>query len=144
MIAATAKPTIDPAEIKRAFDVFMGPGQVTELRAIDAVLHGDRYTYPIASGYFDNGDALAEAQLGEVRGVLAEGLFGVAAGFAVVPEHPRRALLVQALQVLDAGDDGHDQVLSELVSLSCHFAALGARPLDPQVQSPDVARCRAG
>ena len=50
---------------------------------------------------------LPQPYLGEIRGVLVERLLGIAAAFAIVPEHPGRALLMQALQVFDAGDDGH-------------------------------------
>ncbi|EKD59847.1 MAG: hypothetical protein ACD_54C01099G0001 [uncultured bacterium] len=57
------------------------------------------------------GNALAQADLGEIGGVFTEGLFGVAARFRVIVEHLRRALLVQLLEIIDAGDhrggEGH-------------------------------------
>jgi hypothetical protein len=53
-------------------------------------------------------DALAQADLVEIGGVLAEGLLGPAAGFRVVVEHLRHAPFVDALEVLDLGDDRHE------------------------------------
>ena len=52
-------------------------------------------------------DALAQADLVEIRRVLAEGLFGPGAAFGVVEEHLRRAAAVQAFQVVDIGDHRH-------------------------------------
>lgn len=52
--------TIDAAEIRRAWSLFIGEGQATELRALNCSIDGDRYsgTY---SGYFNNVDAFVES-----------------------------------------------------------------------------------
>ena len=50
---------------------------------------------------------LAQAQLREIAAVLAEGLLGIAAAFAIVIEHARGAPAVDLLEIVDAGDDGH-------------------------------------
>jgi len=50
----------DTAEIKRAWSLIIEPGQVTELRALEATMGGDRYAQTL-SGYFDNPDAFARA-----------------------------------------------------------------------------------
>jgi hypothetical protein len=49
----TLKPLIDPQEITRAIAVITDPGQVVEIRALEAKLQGD-YREGTVSGYFDN------------------------------------------------------------------------------------------
>ena len=56
----TAHPSIDPAEIVRALKLILEPGQVTELRALEAVTRNERRSHT-ESGYFDDIDKLAEA-----------------------------------------------------------------------------------
>ncbi len=51
---------IDTNEIRRAWKLFIGDGQVTELRALNFSIDGERYTGTY-SGYFDNVDAFAAA-----------------------------------------------------------------------------------
>jgi hypothetical protein len=55
----TAK-DIDLDEVRRALSVMLEPGQVTELRGLNARLTGDRRPSTI-SGYFDNHERLVEA-----------------------------------------------------------------------------------
>ena len=50
----------DPAEIRRALDLLLSPGQVTELRALGASTPEYRRPHTV-SGYFDDPDALAHA-----------------------------------------------------------------------------------
>lgn len=54
------KPAFDPAEAARALRLILEPGQVTELRALDAITSADRRPH-VASGYFDDIDKLVEA-----------------------------------------------------------------------------------
>ena len=56
----TPRKTADPAEIVKLLRLVLEPGQVTELRALEATLPGDRYPQTI-SGYFDDAEKLAEA-----------------------------------------------------------------------------------
>ena len=51
--------TVDQAEIVRALKLILERGQVTELRALDAVTRNDRRPHT-ESGYFDDPDKLAE------------------------------------------------------------------------------------
>ena len=53
-------PIPDRAAIVQTFKMIVGDGNVTELRALDASVNGDRWRSTI-SGYFDNGQALADA-----------------------------------------------------------------------------------
>lgn len=57
---AQAPPLIDPAEVCKAYHAMVQPGQVIEVRALQATVKGDRYpaTY---SGYLDNVDDLVKA-----------------------------------------------------------------------------------
>jgi hypothetical protein len=57
-------------------------------------------------GHVDS-NALAEPYLVKITDVFAECLFGVTAGFAIVPEHFRHPAAVQFFQIVDAGNDGH-------------------------------------
>jgi hypothetical protein len=51
---------IDADEIRRALGIFLPTGAVTEIRALDGTLRGDRYTGASTfSGYFDNLDLVA-------------------------------------------------------------------------------------
>ncbi len=52
---------IDPREVRRAYELLFEPGQVVELRALNAITRqSPRYRYT-ASGYFNNVDALVKA-----------------------------------------------------------------------------------
>ena len=50
----------DPAEVRRALDLLLSPGQVTELRALGVSTPEYRRPHTV-SGYFDDPDALAHA-----------------------------------------------------------------------------------
>jgi hypothetical protein len=65
-------PRIDRGEILRATGLFLVPGSVTELRALDARLAGDRRTGTV-SGYFDSPDMLANAvaRIEHAKGIYA-------------------------------------------------------------------------
>ena len=52
-----------PDEIGRALRLILAPGQVSELRALDAVTASDRRPH-VESGYFDDLDKLAQAATG--------------------------------------------------------------------------------
>ncbi len=52
----------DPAEIRRALDLLLQPGQVTELRALEVTTPEYRRPHTV-SGYFDDPDALASAAM---------------------------------------------------------------------------------
>ena len=51
----------DLAEVRRTIGLILAPGQVTELRAIDASVKVGGWREGVYSGYFDNVDALAQA-----------------------------------------------------------------------------------
>jgi hypothetical protein len=53
-------PKSDPAEIIRSLKIILEPGQITELRALDAVTPADRRPH-VESGYFDDFEKLAAA-----------------------------------------------------------------------------------
>ncbi|HEX8915060.1 MAG TPA: hypothetical protein VF796_22100, partial [Humisphaera sp.] len=80
----------DATEIERAMRAVLAPGQVTEVRALDAVGRGDRraMTY---SGYFDDPAALAAAVAATL--VSAKGVY-----FVPNPVHP--GLLARAVNRL--------------------------------------------
>lgn len=59
-VKQTAHPIFDADEASRALRAILEPGQVTELRALDAVTREDRRPH-IESGYFDDPDKLVEA-----------------------------------------------------------------------------------
>ena len=59
-----------------------------------------------------NGNALTQVELVEVRGVLAEGLFRPAAAFTIVVKHAWCTALVDALEIVDIRDHGHNGSLS--------------------------------
>ena len=60
MSTTTTGEVADPFEIKRALSAILKPGQVTEVRALDATTAGERYPQ-IISGYFDDADKAAAA-----------------------------------------------------------------------------------
>ena len=70
MTTTATKRLIDIQEVKRAYDLLVEPGQVIELRALDATIQSDRraLTY---SGYFDNFQSLQNSlkQLTSAMGV---------------------------------------------------------------------------
>ena len=75
--------------------------------------HGHRHILPDhlrlgAAAAHVHGDTLAQADLFKVGRVLAEGLLCPAARFRVVIEHPRHTAFMQALEVIDGCDHGHD------------------------------------
>jgi hypothetical protein len=55
-------PASDRAAIIQAFNMIVGEGTVTELRALDATIAGDRWA-GVFSGYFDNAEAFADAAM---------------------------------------------------------------------------------
>ena len=59
-------------------------------------------------------DALAQPDFVEIRCVFAESLFGPAARFGIIIEHARHATFVQALEVLDIRDYGHQRASSRI------------------------------
>ena len=78
--------TNDPAEIERALRLILTPGQVTELRALDAILPGERRPVTF-SGYFDDPAKLVKAV---TRIVAAKGLY-------FIPNPVQPALLARSL-----------------------------------------------
>jgi hypothetical protein len=66
------KPAVDRTAIESALRLILKPGQITELRAFDVILEGDRYTHKTVSGYFDDPAKLAEAAR---RIVSAKGIY---------------------------------------------------------------------
>ena len=58
-----------------------------------------------------DGDPLAQTDLVEIRRVFAERLFGPTAAFRVIIKHLGRAPFVQAFEISDGCDDGHDSGL---------------------------------
>lgn len=76
----------DPTEVERALRLIFQPGQVTELRALDAVTAADRRLHTF-SGYFDDPAKLAKAAAGIVS----------AKGIYFVPNPIQPALLARSL-----------------------------------------------
>jgi hypothetical protein len=79
------QPLFDTGEVSRALDVLLPNGQVTELRALDATLTGDRSTGTI-TGYFDDSAKLLAA-LGSIKS---------AKGVYIVVNPVKSALLARA------------------------------------------------
>ena len=77
-------PQADPAEIYRALNTILLPGQVTELRAIRAIERGWRSPHVI-SGYFNNIDAMVRA----ATQIQAKGIY-------FIPNEIHPALLARA------------------------------------------------
>jgi hypothetical protein len=75
----------DPKAIAEAIRLIVGPGQVTELRALEATTAADRYPHT-AAGYFDDADKLAAA-VGAIR---------TAKGIYFIPNQVNPALLARA------------------------------------------------
>ncbi len=78
-------PTTDPAEMRRAWEVLSDPGDVRELRILDASTPSYRAPH-IESGYFDNADDLAKAVLSITK----------AKGFYLTVNPVKPALLARA------------------------------------------------
>ncbi len=76
----------NPKAIAEALRVILEPGQVTELRALNAVTRGDRRPH-VESGYFDAPDKLAEAAAEIVE----------ASGIYFLPNPVSHALLARAV-----------------------------------------------
>jgi hypothetical protein len=66
VITATASHH-DEQAIANAAALFIQPGQVAEVRALDVTLVGDRYVHNTASGYFDDPVKLAAAVVGTIQ-----------------------------------------------------------------------------
>jgi hypothetical protein len=86
MSATAPAPSIDTAEIVRALQVILQSGQVTELRALEAVTSEDRRPHT-ESGYFNDPAALAKA----VERIKS------ARGFYFIPNPARPALMARAV-----------------------------------------------
>jgi P4 family phage/plasmid primase-like protien len=57
-----APPLVNADEVRRALEVLVAPGDVAEVRALDARINGERWGRPgVVSGYFDGPDALTDA-----------------------------------------------------------------------------------
>src|SRR3712207_3705820 len=95
--ASTAEPLVaaDGAQILRALDLLLRPGQVTELRALDVSTPGFRRPHT-ESGYFDDRAALAAA---------AADLSPHAKGVYIIPNPVEAALLARAANRVRAVSD---------------------------------------
>ncbi|HEY7061648.1 MAG TPA: AAA family ATPase [Chloroflexota bacterium] len=87
-----AAPAPDPAAIRRALDVLLAPGQVTELRALDVSTPSYSRAHT-ERGYFDNWDRLAAA---------AAQLAPHAGGVYIVPNPVNPALLARTANRIKA------------------------------------------
>jgi hypothetical protein len=76
---------IQTDEVAKALQLLVAPGQVTELRALDATTNGDRYAQTL-TGYFDDPEALVAA-LASIRS---------AKGIYLIPNPVNPALLARA------------------------------------------------
>lgn len=85
----------DPAEIRRALDLLLRPGQVTELRALEVSTRDYRRPHT-ASGYFDDREALVAA---------AADLSLHAKGIYIIPNPVNAALLARAMNRVRAVTD---------------------------------------
>ena len=65
------KPLIDEEMILRTMDVFLAPGQVCEVRAMQAQMQGEKWPGTV-SGYFNDSKRLVEA-LGQIE--FARGIY---------------------------------------------------------------------
>lgn len=107
------KLTADPQAIADALRVILEPGQVTELRALDAVTAADRRPH-VESGYFDDPRKLAEAIAGIIR----------AKGIYFIPNPVNPALLARAAnRVRAAGREpttaDHDVIARRWLLIDC-------------------------
>ncbi len=84
--AVVAPTTVDPVVVEAALRIILAPGQVTELRAFEAVTADDRRPHTFG-GYFDDPAALAKSAL---RIKSAKGIY-------FVPNPIKPALLARAM-----------------------------------------------
>ena len=96
-----------------------GHGLPQHLPRHDAIRHIDRHL-------------LAKTDLAEIADVFAESLFGIAARFRIIIEHPRDAARVQPFQIFNAGDDGHGRKppiwFGFLTNIACFLQCGLSRP----------------
>lgn len=85
----------DPAEIRRALRLFLPRGQVTELRALQATTHWDRWPQTL-TGYFDDAEMLIEAL---PRITSAKGIY-------FIPNPIEPALLARAMNRVRKAEKG--------------------------------------
>jgi hypothetical protein len=95
----------DPEEVRRTLAVLHEPGQVTELRILDAVEPGYRSPHTV-SGYFDNPDALIDA----IETIQT------ASGFYLVPNPVDPALLARAANRLTVAKRGAGTTDANIIS----------------------------
>jgi hypothetical protein len=96
MTLAKPLPLIDANEAGRAISLLLPPGQITELRALDAVLSGDRRTVSVATGYFDDQAELLAA----LRTIVS------AKGIYLIPNPVDDALMARAANRLRPASKG--------------------------------------
>ena len=114
--AAQDAPKSDPAEIERALRLILQPGQVTELRALDAVTAADRRPHTF-SGYFDDrNDVWKEPIDRNVFGLLDQ--FGDAELASMIAP---RALIVEYARGLDITSPRGDLKTPKLESVQAEF-----------------------
>src|SRR4051812_42762965 len=77
---------VDAAEIERSMRAILAPGQVTEVRILDATFGNSDYACTL-SGYFDDAAALA--------GAVGEKPIAAAKGFYFIPNEMNPALLAR-------------------------------------------------
>jgi hypothetical protein len=77
---------VDPIEVRRTLELLLPPGQVTEVRALEATFFGDRSWPATLSGYFNDPDALLEAL----------GTINTAMGIYLIPNPVVPSLLARA------------------------------------------------
>jgi hypothetical protein len=114
------------AQIVTALRMILSPGQVTELRALDAVLQGDRRPQ-VVSGYFDDPAKLAKA---------AESIASAKGAYFVVnPVNP--ALLARATNRIRAA--GKEPLTSDADVICRRWLPIDTDPVRPSgISSSDA------
>ena len=135
--AAGSAAHYDTQHIVEAVRLIVGDGNVTELRALDATVGGDRYpaTY---SGYFNDPEKLAQAAA-TIR---------TAKGIYITPNPVKPALLARAnnrLRRMSKGDNStsdHDIIARRWLLIDCDASRPAGISASDEEHEAAIERCR--
>jgi hypothetical protein len=133
---ATPAPQPNPDMIRSAFKIIVGEGQVTELRALEATIRGDRWA-GVFSGYFDNADAFTDAAM-SITG---------AKGIYFIPNPVQPELLARAHNRIRRAPRGESTTDTNIVSRKWLLIDIDAkRPsgISASAEEHEAAHHRAG
>jgi hypothetical protein len=118
-MVGTVSPLSKPAaQIAEWLRLFIAPGQVTELRILEATTSADRWPQTEA-GYFDEMDALARAAVG-IKSAL---------GFYFIPTPLKPALLARAVNKIRKAPKGESTADGDI--LRRHWLLIDTDPVRP-------------